>query len=58
LRLATKALKLFLAYTALLAGFVMVGFLEEAVGLWAAIAWGVVMAAVVAFLIARQLRRS
>jgi hypothetical protein len=39
-RLAFRAIKLFLAYAALLLAVVVAGFLYGALGLWAAILWG------------------
>ena len=39
-RLGSRAMQLFIAYTALLAAVVVAGFLGQKLGLWASILWG------------------
>ncbi|HEU4738590.1 MAG TPA: hypothetical protein VFS54_05850 [Solirubrobacterales bacterium] len=45
LRLTRRAALLFAAYTGLLLAVVAAGFLAGAIGIWAAILWGVVLVA-------------
>ncbi len=39
-RLGLRAILLFLAYVAVLAAFVVAGFLDQRLGIWASILWG------------------
>jgi len=52
-RLSRRALWLFLGYVAVLVAVVLAGFLDEAVGLWAALLWGAAILGV-AFILVRQ----
>lgn len=56
MRLLIKAGKLFLAYAGVIAATVVVGFLYQAVGLWAAICWGIVVVAGIAYWVSRRMR--
>ena len=54
-RLLGRALLLFACYTGLLLAVVIAGYLGAAIGIWAAVLWGVVLITVVASLIRRRL---
>jgi hypothetical protein len=53
-RLGSRAVQLFIAYTALLAAVVVAGFLGQKLGLWAAIVWGCALLLAIAIYVNRQ----
>jgi hypothetical protein len=53
-RLGLRAFLLFLAYVAVLAAFVVAGFLDQRLGIWASILWGCGLALAVGTYIRRR----
>jgi hypothetical protein len=53
-RVLRRAIRLFIGYFAVLAAVVIAGFLGQAIGLWAAVLWGLSLIAAVAIYARRK----